>query len=139
MMTIDKFIEEAQEGKSDRDKESYLNFLNSYREDWMNDNQWLLCLFLCRLFRGFHHIPAKIKSAGRGVEINFRCHSFASFDFDDLTKLVVMSHNWGVRSNICGSGPAMVKLQLWKRHLRAGDISLRHPTIEQSVEKFKSY
>ena len=139
MMTIDKFIAETMEGKSETDQKSHINWLNSYREEWMSDDQWLLSLFLCRLFCGFHHVPSKIKECGKGIQINFIPNSMATFDFDGLTKLVVMAHNWGVRANIAGSGPAMIKLQLWKRRLRDGCISERHPTIGQAVDKFKDY
>jgi hypothetical protein len=139
MMTIEKFIEETMEGKTESDQASHLSWLNSYRKDWMTDDQWLLSLFLCRLFSGFHHVPSEVKSCGRGLMLNFRPNSMSTFDFDDLTKLVVMAHNWGVRAEIGGSGPAMIKLMLWKRHVRDGNISQRHPTIDQAVEKFKSY
>lgn len=131
MMTLDNFYV----GFSESDKD----WVNSYRLDWMSDDQWLLYLFLNRFFKGFHHIPREPKPFGRGIEINFKPHCMANFDYDDLTKLVIMSHNWGVRVEIKGSGFGMIKLCLWKRHSREGDMYERIPTIDQMVEKYKDF
>lgn len=131
MMTIEKFYDEHSKGD--------VIWFETYRESWMSDDQWLLTLFLYRFFKGFHHIPTKIKPASRAIEINFRPSFFATFDYDYLTKLVVMAHNWGVRADISGSGPAMIKLKLWKRHKRDGSVSERHPTIEQAISQYKDF
>ena len=141
MMTIEKYIENDMTGKSDEDNASHLKWLNSYRDDWMTDDQWLLSLFLCRLFRGFHHCP-EIKQSNcgtRNIVINTRTSYFANYDYDYLTKAVIMAHNWGVRLCISGSGPGMFKISLWKRHCRDGDISERIPTIEDMVDKYKDH
>ncbi|MDA1378723.1 hypothetical protein PCI56_01190 [Plesiomonas shigelloides subsp. oncorhynchi] len=118
---------------------SELEWTKNHRLEWMDDNQWLLYLFLNRLFRGFHHVPAQPKPAGRGIEINFRPYCLSTFDYDHLTKLVIMSHNWCVRSQIAASGPGLVKLQLFKRSAREGDVSDRHPDMQQALEKYKDY
>lgn len=141
MMTLEKYMQNDLHGKSDDDKASYLKWLNGYREDWMTDDQWLLSLFLCRLFKGFHHCP-EIKQSNcgtRNIFINTRTSYFANYDYDYLTKAVIMSHNWGVRLCISGSGPGMFKMSLWKRHRRDGDISERIPTIESMVDKYKGH
>lgn len=141
MMTIEKFMEEFTNGKSEADKKTSVLWLNSYRQDWMTDDQWLLSLFLCRLFRGFHHCP-EIKQSNcgnRNISINTRTQYFANYDYDYLTKMVIMAHNWGVRVAITGSAPGMFKIMLWKRHVRDGDISERMPTIEHMVEMYKDF
>lgn len=141
MMTIEKFYQEFTDGKSERDKETSIYWLNSYRQDWMTDDQWLLSLFLNRLFRGFHHCP-EIKQSNCGtssIAINTRTAYFANYDYDYLTKMVIMAHNWGVRVFISGSAPGMFKITLWKRHKRDGDISERIPTIDQMVEQYKDF
>ena len=140
-MTLEKFISETLSGKSDEDKQSHLKWLSGYRDDWMTDDQWLLSLFLCRLFKGFHHCP-EIKQSNCGVRsivINTRTAYFANYDYDYLTKAVIMAHNWGVRISISGSGPGMFKMSLWKRHTREGDMCERMPTIDSMVEKYKDY
>ena len=129
MMTLEKFM------STETDKD--IEWFNGYRADWMTDDQWLCHLFLSQLFCGFHHICATPKKHGRGIEINTREYRLATFDFDYLTKLVIMAHNWCLRVAIDGSGPGMIKIILHKRHLVEGDIGKRHPTIEQAIEKYK--
>ena len=141
MMTIEKFYSEFLDGKSESDKESSLNWLMSYRENWMTDDQWFLSLFLCRLFQGFHHCPdIKQSNCGsRNIIVNTRTHYFANYDYDYLTKMVIMAHNWGVRCSISGSGPGMFKIGLWKRSSRDGDVCDRMPTIEDMIDKYKDF
>jgi hypothetical protein len=140
MMTLEKFMNEFVDGKSDKDTESSSNWINSYRQDWMTDDQWLLSLFLCRLFNGFHHCPEIKESNCRGnIAVNTRTGYFANFDYDYLTKAVIMAHNWGVRIQISGSAPGMIKISLWKRHSREGDICNRMPTIQEMVDKYQNY
>lgn len=137
MMSLEKFYENF---KEEHKKDSHaLSWLNAYREDWMSDDQWLCALFLNRLFKGFHHIHAPFKENGRGICINTRHSYFSTFDYDTLTKAVIMAHNWGVRLEVMGSGPGMIKIALWKRSKREGDISERHPTIQEALEKYKDY
>ena len=140
-MTLDKYMQNDLDGKTDVDKASHLKWINGYRDDWMTDDQWLLSLFLCRLFNGFHHCPGiKHSNCGaRNIVINVRTSYFANYDFDYLTKAVIMAHNWGVRLCISGSGPGMFKISLWKRHKRDGDISERMPTINEMIDKYKGY
>lgn len=133
MMTLEKFYSQE---KSQGER---INWLNSFREEWMSDDQWLCALFLNRLFGGFHHVTAPFREFGRGICINTTTSYMATFDYDHLTKAVIMAHNWGVRLSISGSGPNMIKIALWKRHKRDGNISERHPTIEQAVEKYKDW
>lgn len=68
MMTLEKYYEQAIKGESDHDAKSHIDWLNSYRQEWMTDDQWLLALFLCRLFRGFHHSPEIKKTKLRNQE-----------------------------------------------------------------------
>ncbi|CAM0073203.1 hypothetical protein VPHK391_0043 [Vibrio phage K391] len=140
MMTIDKFYDQWTKGDEFEQREHNIKWLDSYREDWMSDDQWLLCLFLCRLFKGFHHCPTIKESNCRGnITVNTRTGYFANYDYDLLTKAVIMAHNWGVRVQISGSGPGMVKISLWKRHKREGDISEKMPTIQDMVETYKDF
>ena len=141
MMTLEKYMENDLSGMSEKEKAAHIKWLSGYREDWMTDDQWLLSLFLCRLFKGFHHCPdIKQGNCGqRNVVVNTRTSYFANYDYDYLTKAVIMAHNWGVRFQISGSGPGMFKISLWKRHVREGDICDRMPTIETMVDKYKDY
>ena len=141
MMTIEKYMKELVESKSEVevDAKFHVDWLNGYRENWMSDEQWLLALFFCRLFRGFHHTPPIRKCGNRSICVNTRKAYFSTCDFDYLTKAVIMAHNWGVRMEVGASGPGMIKIQLWKRYKREGSVNERVPTIEEMVEKYKDY
>ena len=133
MMTLEKFFKEHENNNT------RIDWINGYREDWMSDDQWLCAIFLNRLFQGFHHIHAPFRKNGEGLSINTRTSYFSTFDYDYLTKAVIMAHNWGVRLEISGSGPGMIKISLWKRSARKGGISERHPEIHEAIEKYKNY
>ena len=105
----------------------------SYRKDWMTDKQWECALFLRDFARGFHHVHGAIKRFGTGIEVNLR-PTLATFDFDTLTKLVVMSHDRCVRVEIAPSGPGLVKLIFHKRK-RDGNMNERHPEIAEAIAK----
>ena len=83
-------------------------------------------------FRGFHHAP-KIKMCGTGIEAS-TSKPMATFDFDTLTKLGIMSHDRCIRTEICPSGPGLLKLRLWKR-AREGLMHERHPNIGDALNQ----
>lgn len=130
MMTLEKYMKDQGEDRKE--------WGIGYKLDWMTEDQWLCYLFLDRLFRGFHHVPTTPKPHGKGIEINFRSYQMATYDYDYLTKLVIMSHNWGVRVCINGSAPGMIKMTLHKRHKREGGMSERMPEISEMIEANKA-
>lgn len=86
-------------------------------------------------FRGIHHVP-KITKYGDGNQfwaVNVRS-GIATFDSDQLTRLVLAAHHFAVRVEIQSSGPGLVKLLLHTRK-RDGNIYESHPTIQQAIEK----
>lgn len=105
----------------------------NHRHDWMSDDQYKCYEFLAELFYGWHHICAKVKPCGKGIEIN-KQSDFATFDFDYLTRAVIMAHDSMIRFEISPSGPGMLKLVLHKRHTREGRMHERHPTIEEAIK-----
>lgn len=116
---------------SSSDQECYRS--NQYK--WMTDDQYECFEMLCDLFFGAHHVCGIVKPAGRGIEINARnaSNKFATFDFDGLTRAVVLAHDRCIRFSIEPSGPGMLRLFLHKRHSRAGSMYERHPTIEDHI------
>ncbi|MEM9584816.1 MAG: hypothetical protein AAGA08_17020 [Pseudomonadota bacterium] len=108
-----------------------------YRLDWMTDDQWACTVLLARLFRGFHHMNStRVKDMGQtGVAYNYY-GELASFDFDGLTRLLLMGHEECIRVCIGPSGPGMIKIILHKRHKREGRLYERHPTIHDALEEF---
>lgn len=83
---------------------------------------------------GHHHIHGKVHPHGSGIKINSTSGFWATYDYDGLTRLVVLAHDRMIRVELRPSGPRMVGFALWKRHTRDGEMHKRHPTIEQAIE-----
>jgi hypothetical protein len=112
--------------------------MKHYRLPWMNNDQWESAQLLRDLFHGWHHLPGDIKQSGsRAIHINIRGGNLSTFDYNNLTVLVVLAHDRMIRAEICSSGPGMVKLMLHKRHQRVGDMALRHPTLADAVASIR--
>lgn len=92
--------------------------------------------FFSELYFGKHHIPGKIKPFGEGWSVNHH-GDLSTFDFDALTRLVFLAHDRCMRTSIEQSGPRMIKIIIWKRDSRSGNIYSRHPTIEQALAKWR--
>lgn len=92
--------------------------------------------FFSILFGGEHHIPGKLKEFGYGWSVVYR-GDFATFDYNMLTRLVVLSHDSCIRASIHQGGPGSIKITLWRRQ-REGSMSERHPTMEDHVAKIRS-
>lgn len=106
---------------------------------WMTDEQWECVKLLCLLFRGFHHMTGKPKPIYRsGVEYNFRCSDLSTYDYDYLTRTVLLAHKYCIRASINPSGPNMLKMCLWKRaskSMKDAKISKRHPDLNHLIER----
>jgi hypothetical protein len=84
------------------------------------------------VYRGIHHAPDIKKFSGRW-EINHH-GQLSTFDFDELTRLVISAHDLCIRASVAASGPGMVKIMLHDRKTREGRMYDRHPTIEQAIQ-----
>lgn len=92
---------------------------------------------------GRHHLP-KPKEFGNGVCVNW-VGDLASFDFDRLTRLVLVAHACAVRIEIASSGPRMVKIVAHRR--KHGDRKVLkfheyHPSLadlQASAEEAKKW
>lgn len=88
--------------------------------------------FFSEFYGGEHHLPRSgIKAFGYGFAVT-HIGDLATFDFDMLTKLVVMAHDFCYRSSISTSGINRIKIAIWKRN-RDGGFTERHPTIEENI------
>jgi hypothetical protein len=92
--------------------------------------------FFSELYRGEHHLPSKVKEWGEGFCVEDFA-GMATFDFYNLTDFVIMCHDKCIRGEIRPSSPRSMKVCIWKRQGREGSMSLRHPTLEQSIEKLR--
>ena len=87
---------------------------------------------LCRLMHGAHHVP-NVSKYGFGIKVSVQSGKFSTFDFDYLTRLVVLAHDLCIRAEIVSSGPHLVGIVLHKRHAREGGMCERHPTMEGAL------
>jgi len=95
---------------------------------------------LATTFRGIHHC-GKIKKYDEGTvnemwETN-KYGGMTTYDFDELTRLVIAAHDECVRVEISHSGPGLVKIRLWARDNRDGKYYEKHPTIEEAIKAFR--
>lgn len=90
--------------------------------------------FFSELFKGEHHIPSDVKPCDGGWSVTADPRiGFSTFDYDYLTRLVLLSHDRCVRSFVEGSFGRRIKITIWQRYCREGSMSKRHPTIDQAL------
>lgn len=93
--------------------------------------------FFAELYGGEHHFPkGGIKSWGSGWCVHHDQGDLATYDFDRLTKLVFMAHDKCYRVSVHPHAFKTLRISVWKRQ-RVGDMSTRHPTLEQAIESFR--
>ncbi len=90
---------------------------------------------LDEVYNGLHHLPNKLKDHGHYFELN-HYGDLATFDFSQLTILVLAAHKYCVRVSVKSSGRGLVKL-LFHDRKREGSMSQRHPTIEDAIEQYR--
>lgn len=94
--------------------------------------------FFTDFYCGEHHIPNELKSHGSaGWEVSDTV-PMATTDFDRLTKLVIMAHDRCIRVDIQPCGMNRYKIVLHKKD-RSGELSLSHPTMEDSIIRIRGY
>lgn len=112
---------------------------HTYHEDWMNEDQRECHQFLADLMGGYNHINARVRPMNpEGIYINSRSYNYlATYDFNNLTRAVVMAHDRCIRFEVAPSGPGMLRLNIHKRHHSENDGSLSmwewHPTLEHHI------
>lgn len=71
------------------------------------------------------------------VEVNMP-RSLSTFDFDELTQLVVRCHDACVRLTVAPCNMRYLKLMFHPRKGREGHLFERHPTMEQALERVRA-
>jgi hypothetical protein len=61
----------------------------------------------------------------------------STFDFDALTRLVFLAHDYCIRIQLSPCNGSHFALMFHPRHKREGCMSERHPTIEQAVADWR--
>ena len=111
---------------------------NIIAPDQMTPDQLECYKMLCDIVGGAHHIDAPIHDWGDGICVNVNYASyFATYDFNWLTRAVIMAHDRAIRFEVGPGGPQRLALIFHKRQ-REGTMSQRHPTIEDAIEKVRN-
>ena len=107
-----------------------------YRQVWMTDDQYECACLFADVLGGFHHLPGKIKPWGDGIQLNV-LGSWASYDFNQLTRIIVLGHDRMIRVEVGPSGPRLFRVCLHKRHTREGSMAKKIPTIEDAIKEIR--
>lgn len=94
------------------------------------------------LFFGIYHLEIrsllKVEwNCDYMIQINIR-GGLSTFDFNNLTRFVIMCHDRCIRGEISGVGPNYLRLRFHQRTRDLKGISAYHPTIEEAVEQSRS-
>lgn len=93
--------------------------------------------FFVEFYGGEHHFPRSgIKEWGYGYCVHHDQGDLSTYDFNRLTKLVLMAHDDCIRVAIQPHAFKTVRISIWQRK-REGAMSERHPTLEQAIEMFR--
>lgn len=94
--------------------------------------------FFSEFYYGEHHIPKhQVFEFGYGWMVRHDRGDLSTFDYNQLTRLVIMAHDKCIRVSIMPLSKAALQICIWKRE-REGSMSERHPTLEQAIEKFRT-
>lgn len=95
--------------------------------------------FFSDYYYGEHHIPNyKLYEFGEGWMVKHDRGDLATYDFDGLTRLVLMAHEKAYRVSIMPLNFNTIKIAIWKRQ-REGGMTQKHPTIEEAIETYELY
>lgn len=94
--------------------------------------------FFSAFYFGAHHIPGyKPRQFGSGWYVNHDRGGMATYDFNQLTRLVVLAHDRCIRAEISALTPSMIRIAIWKRK-REGDMAERHPELEDHIKAIRN-
>lgn len=94
--------------------------------------------FVSKVFGGEHHCR-KVVFAGNHYVVVPNTPSVSTFDGDRLTRIVLASHELGLRAELTNHGMIGIKILLHSRTTRkVGKYWERHPTIEDAVEAYNN-
>lgn len=90
--------------------------------------------FFAIFYRGKHHIPGKLKEWGTGWALSVH-HDLATWDFNGLTRLVVMAHDMAYRLEVIPKGASRMWIAIHKRP--RGNKVDDHPELGWHIAKIR--
>jgi hypothetical protein len=94
--------------------------------------------FFIEFYGGYHHFPSELRPAGEGWMI-IQQAGLSTFDFANLTRLVVLAHDKCIHAEIAPFGMNRLKIMIHKRSGREGKIYERHPDLEENVKMIREF
>lgn len=92
--------------------------------------------FFSGFYDGQHHIPGnKLYRFGDGWYVNHGVGEVSTFDYNGLTKLVVLAHDKCMRVSISAKNQTL-RIAIWKRQ-REGSYYQRHPDLESHISEIR--
>lgn len=88
---------------------------------------------------GIYNVPANWKKAEfhpRYLRVVIRCTGWATFDFSELTRLVLVAHEESIRVDLAPKARDYMAVFFSPRE-REGSSMERHPTIEEAIARFR--
>lgn len=124
-----------------------LDILRSYKEydnlpkEEMHSITRKALILLSNLCHGLHHVGdnqvKRILTKNSNWCVEYLGGHLATFDGQELTILVLLAHDMAVRVEIQPCNFRYFKIYFHER-VRDGDLSKRHPTIEQVLESWRA-
>lgn len=95
------------------------------------------------LFGGIYHLETKDLKAVEWsnphcIEFVLRDKDLSTFDFGELTRFVILCHDYAIRGSVEAKHRRQFLLTFHQRK-REGRTGERHPTIEQALEMYRKY
>ncbi len=122
--------------------------LNEFLKDWcktrpVSEVGYRVADLLDLWLGGLHHLDhsAAVKANwwDHYVELKWRCRALTTFDSDNLTRLVFLSHDKLIRVDVSPLTIGMFSFMFHGRHSRNGGLCDRFPTLETQVEQWRKY
>lgn len=92
------------------------------------------------VYRGIYHIERSVRrvewSHPHCIEVGVG--HLATIDGNELTILVTVCHDLGLRLEIEPHGPRMLKLRFWQRTARTGQLYQRCPSIDDHIAQIRA-
>jgi hypothetical protein len=95
-----------------------------------------LAAFLARWTCGTHHFNGKVSDWGRGIALVQPCYGVSTYDFANLTALVLLAHKFFVRVEIEPVSFKYLRVICHQRQPKVeGDKSSeRHPSLDDLIQ-----
>lgn len=94
--------------------------------------------FFAEFYGGEHHFPHKIREYGSGWSMLHRS-GLATYDFDQLTRLVFMAHDRCIRVEVSIVNMQWLRIAIHQRRPGEGQMYEVHPTLDEALAAWREH